>query len=436
MEQDEFDDFESTVFNALEGKLANISSPQEVNSYISKVAKSVYPAATKEDIERVIKDANTLDPIERYLSDDSVEDIMINNTSNIFVYHTVTGEEKTTDKVKDRNQLTKLVNKLKMFSTSSVANRNIFDVHLQNGSRVNIVESPIGADITIRNFKTHAYSILDLVNLGELSYALAARFWIYAEGLKVRPANMLIGGMPAAGKTTLLNAMFSFFRPEQRIVLMEETYEVDASTQENCVRLETSPDMPLSELVKNSLRMRPDIIIIGEVRGSEAMDMMTAMNIGKICMSTIHASTARDVVTRLEHAPMNIQRDMIPLIDTMILCSQVNEANRYTRKVTQVSEVSGIETQVLLSDLFKFDYKTHKSSEILPSVTYRDTLARLTGYPPSEVLREESRRAKILEKMNQMQVRDLRSINEYCKEYYDNPERLLKKLGLQALGTL
>jgi len=118
---------------------------------------------------------------------------------------------------------------------------------------------------------------------------------------------------------------FSFFRPEERVVTIEETYELNTETQENCVRLETDPTISMEDLVKNSLRMRPDRIIIGEVRGAEAKDMMTAMNIGKIAMGTIHAATARDVVTRLQHTPMNVEMDIIPLIDVIIIVSQVFE---------------------------------------------------------------------------------------------------------------
>jgi flagellar protein FlaI len=188
--------------------------------------------------------------------------------------------------------------------------------------------------------------------------------------------------------------------------------------------------------VKNALRMRPDLIIIGEVRGEEAKDMLTAMNVGKITMGTIHASTTRDVITRLEHAPMNLPRDVLPLIDAIIMVSQVNEQSAFVRKVTQVSEISGIETQVLLSDLYSYDYKTHKGSEILPSITYRDTLSRLTGYTPTEIVAEEQRRGKVLERLNKLGIRDLRGINAFVKEYYDNQGKALEKIDLAELGTL
>ncbi len=365
-----------------------------------------------------------------YINNEEIEDVMVNNTSNIFVYDTQKGNMKVPERISDRKELERLTKKFKMFLTSASAKQNIYDVHLPNKSRVNIVQSPLGADITIRNFKKSALSIIDMINLGELSYNMGGRLWLYAEGLKVRPANLIIGGMPAAGKTTLLNAMFSFFRPEQRVVTIEETYELNTETQENCVRLETSPDISLQDLVQNGLRMRPDLLIVGEVRGVEAKDMMTAMNIGKISMSTIHASTARDVVTRLEHTPMNVERDIIPLIDAIILISQVNVGGRLVRKITQVSEIAGIETQVLLSDLYKYDYKTNKGSDILPSVTYRDTLASLTGIPPSKIILEEQLRGRILEQMNKSGIRNLTDINEFCREYYDNPNLAMKRIGM------
>ncbi len=436
MGPDEFYNFEYKIFEELESKLALIPEEADRSRRIETIAKTLSPAASQEDIRKVTADAKSFGILDKYLNDQGVEDIMINNTSNLFVYHSSSGYEKAPEHVESKKTLDLLVTKLKMYATTSVSNQKIFDVHLPNGSRANIVDSPIGADITVRNFKRGALSVIDLINNGELSYNLAGRLWLYTEGLKIRPANLLIGGMPASGKTTLLNAMFSFFRPEQRVVVIEETYELNTETQENTVRLETSPSLSMEELVKNSLRMRPDLIIIGEVRGAEAKDMLTAMNIGKISMGTIHASTARDVITRLEHSPMDIEMDIIPLIDAIVIVSQVNENNKLVRKITQVSEISGIETQVLLSDLYTYDYKTHRSSDVLPSVTYRDTLAKLTGYTPTEIVIEEQRRGKILERLSKLGINDLRSINSFVKEYYQDPKKALAKIDLQTLGTL
>ena len=206
--------------------------------------------------------------------------------------------------------------------------------------------------------------------------------------------------------------MFSFFRPDQRIVTIEETYELDTITQENCVALETSEDLPMQALVKNALRMRPDLIIIGEVRGAEANDMISAMNIGKISMGTIHGSSSRDLINRLQHTPMNVPMDIIPVVDVLFITTPFYNGSTVTRRITQISEIAGIETQVLLSDLYKYDYRTKKGSPILPSVTYRDMLSDLIGVPATSILAEEHVRSVILERLNKIGKRDIRSISE------------------------
>ncbi len=334
-------------------------------------------------------------------------------------------------KINSSNELEKFVAKLKLYKTNEIAKSNIIDVHIPNGSRANIISSPRGYDITIRNFRQEPFSIIDLINKGELTYKIAARLWLYVDGFKVRPANLIIGGMPGAGKTTLLNAMFSFFRPEQRIVTMEETYELNTEIHENCINLETSENLSLENLVKNCLRMRPDLMIIGEVRGAEANDMLTAMNVGKIVMSTIHASTTRDIVNRLTYSPMNVPIDIIPIIDALIIISQVYKNNKPIRKITQISEISGIETgKVLLSDLYKFDFKTEQASAMSPSITYRDILSNILGIPPQYIIKEEDIRAAILEKLNMLGKTSIKEINEIIKQYYKNPKQTLIDLKL------
>jgi flagellar protein FlaI len=427
---------EGEIVKQLTGKFATVTNPARRKALITYAAKTIDPNISDDEIAEIEKDLDDFYPIKDVLGDQYIEDIMVNNTENIFVYDSRKGEEKLDVKIKNKEELDRFVNKLKLYATNQTAKGNILDVHLPTGSRANIVASPIGYDITIRNFRGKALSIIDLINAGEFDYQIAARLWLYVDGFSVRPANMMISGMPASGKTTLLNAMFSFFRPDARIVTIEETYELNTETQDNCVRLETSEEMPLEALVKNALRMRPDMIIIGEVRGAEANDMITAMNIGKIVMGTIHASSARDVINRLEHTPMNVPRDILPVIDSIIVISQVYENGVPQRKIVQMSEISGIETQILLSDLFKFDYKTHQSMPILPSVTYRDTISKLIGVVPQDILAEEQVRASVLMAMNKMGIRDLRSINEMVKEYYDSPETALNKLGLGHLHPI
>lgn len=428
-------DMEIRILKNLKGKFVNTTDITKRKELVTNVIKTIsyYPDVNIDDI---INDIADFRPITHLLESDTTEDIVINNTSNIFVYDAIDGYKQMDYKIESFEELELLVQKLNLYATNDAANGNIRDVHLPDGSRVNIISSPMGYNITIRKFKHMALSILDLINMGELDYQIAARLWVYVDGFRVRPANILIGGLPAAGKTTLLNAMFSFFRPEERVITIEETYELDTKTQQNCARLETSQDMPMLELVKNSLRMRPDIIVVGEVRGEEAKDMITAMNIGKIVLGTIHSSTTRDVVNRLQNEPMNVPMELIPVVDVIVMLGHVYIDKKPLRKIVQISEISGIETQVLLSDLYKYDYRTNHSAPILPSVTYRDTISTVLGIAPSDILAEEKVRAHILYAMNKMGKRDIISINNIVRDYYYKPKETLNSLGLTDIDPV
>ncbi len=424
---------EDEILKQMVGKFSEIVDTEKRNEIITSIAKKLNSSIKQSDIAAIIEDISSLDPITDLLVDEDIEDIMVNNTDNVYAFSSKKGSIRLDYKIEDREMLKRFVLKLKLYMTNSSYEGNIIDIHLPNGSRANVVSSPLGYDVTIRNRKRSPLSMLDLINGNLLDYDMAARLWLYADGLRVRPANLLIGGVPAAGKTTLLNAMFSFLRPEQRIVTIEETYELNTETQPNCVNLETSEDVPMEALVKNALRMRPDLIIIGEVRGAEANDMMTAMNIGKISMGTIHSSSSRDIINRLQHTPMNVPMDIVPVIDALVVVSAFYKGSRVQRKITQISEIAGIETQVLLSDLYKYDYKTQRGSQILPSITYRDMLSSLLGVPPTAILAEERVRAVILERLNKSGKRDIRSISEVVKRYYDNPDAALKSLDITGM---
>ena len=425
---------ESHVLKELKGRFVDIMNEEQAMYAVSTVAKTIAPNINKDDIKKIYDDVVTFYPISDLLFDQNIEDIMINNTENIFVYDSINGSRKLKSAITTPTDLQMLVDKFKLYATNESAGGKILDVHLPSKSRVNIIDSPLGYNITIRNFKSNPLSMLDLINMGELDYNMAAKLWIYVDGFRTRPANLMIGGIPAAGKTTLLNAFFSFFRPEQRVVTIEETYELDTRTQENCVRIETSTEMPLETAVENTLRMRPDLIIVGEIRGHEANALMTAMNVGKISMGTIHASSSRDIINRLQHAPMNVPQDIIPVIDALIVLSFAYENGVPRRRVIQISEIAGVETQVLLSDIYKFDYKTKQSSVLQEGITYRDLISRLLGIQPTDIIAEQKVRAQVLERMNINGVRKMHEISEMVRDYYDNPEAVLKKLDLGNLS--
>ncbi len=420
----------SSVMKMLKGKFVVITDPAERMNLIKEILKVIEPQINDEEVGRIASYITDLSPLDTLISSESIEDITVNGTNNIYFYDVNRGFIKSDIRIAKRSDIDMLVDKLKLYATNESANGQIMDVHLPTGSRANIISTPAGPNITIRNFKKHAMSIIDLINSEELTYEMAARFWIYIDGFKTRPANMLIGGMPAAGKTTLLNSMFSFFRPNQRIVTLEETYELDTSMHDNTARLETSIDMRMVDLAKNVLRMRPDIAVFGEIRGEEANELISIMNVGKMVMGTMHGSTTREMVNRLEMSPMSIPRGSISVIDVLMCVSVVHEHTAQKRRIIQISETSGVETQVLLSDLYLYDYRTGRGAQILPSITYRDRISRLLGLPPSDILEEEKVRAAILKRLNETGVRNIESISQVVLDYYDAPEGTLKRLGI------
>ncbi|MGC9132055.1 MAG: CpaF family protein, partial [Candidatus Micrarchaeia archaeon] len=414
------------VVEALKGKLAHFTSQEEIFEEIKKAIKIMFIETSDEEAEKMAKEIASFGKIQGFIDDAEAEDIVINATDNIFVYKK--GKVQKFEAL-SQEELELTAKKMMMYSISEIK-RGIYDIHLPNGSRANITESPRGYEIAIRNFRKITPSIIDLINLGTLDYSIAAKLWLYADGFGIRPANILIGGMPGSGKTTLLNSMFSFFKPEERVIVIEDTLELNTSMLENCVRLETTKELTLEDLVKNVLRMRPDRIIIGEVRGREAIDMMTAMNIGKIGMGTIHGSTARDIVVRLQNAPMNVPKQIIPLIDSIIIISKIFEKGITKRKIIEIAEVSGIETEVLLNPLYKYDFKQMKAIETSPSVTYRDTLAKVTGISTYEITKELERREEILKVLNKNGIHKIEEISKFVKEYYEDPYKALKSIGI------
>lgn len=192
---------------------------------------------------------------------------MVNSLNPIFIHVIKKGLVKTDKRFPNLEELNLFINKLIVFSGRQKMGA-INNVELQDiEGRVNIVFSPFGPQITITRTKELPLSIIDLIEGNALSCDLAAQLWLYVEGLGIKPANIIISGGPGSGKTTLLNALFSFIPARDRLVLIEDTLELNTKLEENCARLASDECLSMEDLVKNSLRMRPDRIIVGEVRG-------------------------------------------------------------------------------------------------------------------------------------------------------------------------
>ena len=326
------------------------------------------------DIERrmLVRDIQNemlgLGPLELLMADSTVSDILVNSYDQIYVERR--GKLELTDVVfSDEKHLLRIIDKI----VSRVGRRidessPMVDARLPDGSRVNAIIPPIALDgpmVSIRRFAVIPLKMADLVTRYK---SLTPDMALLLEGLAKSKINMLISGGTGSGKTTLLNILSGFIPETERIVTIEDAAELQLQ-QEHVVRLETRPpniegkgEVTQRALVRNALRMRPDRIVIGEVRGGEAVDMMQAMNTGhEGSLTTIHANTPRDAIARLENMvsmaginlPHKAARQQIASAITVIV--QVNRLTDGQRKVTSIQEITGMEGEIItMQEIFAF----------------------------------------------------------------------------------
>ncbi|MDD5080334.1 MAG: ATPase, T2SS/T4P/T4SS family [Candidatus Omnitrophica bacterium] len=430
---------ENEILDKLTGKiflLQDVSAKHEIifqaflEVYNSPRCQKFVKRSKGLELETFFKEFLAYGRIDQFLADPEVEDVMINYLSPIYVHKSKVGMVKTEQKFASREELDLLIKKLIVFSGRKTI-RNINNVELSEvKGRANIVYSPFGPQITITRAKGRPLSVIDLIKGKSLTPELAALFWVYVDGLAVKSANILISGGPGTGKTTLLNALLSFVPVNDRIVVIEDTLEMNTELEENCSRLESDEETSLADLVKNSLRMRPDRVIVGEVRGSEAQDLMTAMNIGKYCMGTLHASTARETIMRLTHEPMNVPEMLVNLVDVFVIMRRYVVNGTVIRVVGELVETAGMEKNtVLLSSLCSYNMSQGEFVESTSSI-YRDRLAQISGKSPRDIMDEIKRRSVVIRKMADKDIRDFQDVTAICRRYITDPAAVMKELGI------
>jgi pilus assembly protein CpaF len=351
------------------GELAN-----EIGLIIQSIIAAEGVPLNQQEIERLIVEVQHetfgLGPIEPLLADPDISDILVNNCSNTYIERF--GKLQKTDVLfRDDHHLMQIIERI----VSKVGRRidessPYVDARLPDGSRVNAIIPPLAIDgpvLSIRRFGLEPLKIGDLLRLSSLD----TRMHKILEGAVKARLNILISGGTGSGKTTLLNVLSEFISSAERIISIEDSAELHLK-QDHVVRLETRPpniegkgEVTQRDLVRNALRMRPDRIILGEVRGGEALDMLQAMNTGHDgSLSTIHANTTRDAMARLETmvlmAGMDlpekaIREQIASAIDIIIQTVRFSDG---TRKIVKMTEMTGMEGNTLvMQDFFIFDQK-------------------------------------------------------------------------------
>jgi pilus assembly protein CpaF len=319
-------------------------------------------------VEEILHEVFGLGPLEPLLGDPTIADILVNTYKQVYIERY--GKLELTHTVfKDDNHLRRIIDRI----VSDVGRRideasPMVDARLADGSRVNAIIPPISLDgpmLSIRKFTIHRLSMQDLINLHSLTQEMGQ----VVKGVVKARLNVLIAGGTGSGKTTFLNVLSGYIPTTERIVTIEDAAELQLQ-QDHVVRLETRPpniekqgQITQRDLVRNALRMRPDRIIVGEVRGAEALDMLQAMNTGHDgSLTTLHANTTRDALRRLEtmilmagtNLPDKAMREQISsAIDVIIHIGRLSDG---TRKVFKISEITGMEGEVVtLQDIFIYE---------------------------------------------------------------------------------
>ena len=418
---EEYYDVKTTVFNALIdtidltqlAKLDAAAAREEIRDIVSEIiqVKNVVMSIAEQEelLEDICNDVLGYGPLEPLLARDDIADIMVNGSTTTFIE--VNGKvQKTSVRFADNQQLMNICQRI----VSQVGRRvdessPICDARLPDGSRVNVIAPPLAIDgpaLTIRKFKKDRLRLDNLVKFGSITPAGKIILEIIG---RVR-CNVLISGGTGSGKTTLLNCMTGCVDHDERIITCEDSAELQLQ-QPHVVRLETRPpnlegegEITMRDLVKNCLRMRPERIIVGEVRGPEAFDLLQAMNTGHDgSMGTLHANSPREALSRLESMimmggyalPVKTIREMIcGSIDVIVQASRLRDGSR---KITHITEVLGMEEEtVTLQNLLVYEVTGEDANGKLIGRHRSTGIARPRFWDRAEYYKEESRLASAL----------------------------------------
>lgn len=424
-----FYDTKSIVFAALIdtidlAQLARLdleSAREEIRDIVNDIIalkNIVMSIAEQEDLlEDICNDVLGLGPLEPLLARDDIADIMVNGAHRTYIE--VAGRvQQTGVRFRDNNQLMNICQRI----VSQVGRRvdessPICDARLPDGSRVNVIAPPLSIDgptLTIRKFKRDKLTLDQLVRLGTITQEGAIILEIIARSR----CNVLVSGGTGSGKTTLLNCLTRYIEHDERIITCEDAAELQLQ-QPHVVRLETRPpniegegEVTMRDLVKNCLRMRPERIIVGEVRGPEAFDLLQAMNTGHDgSMGTLHANSPREAMSRLESMitmggfslPSKTLRDMISTsIDVIIQAARLRDGSR---RITHITEVIGTEGDVITTqDIFVYDIEGEDANGRIVGHHRSTGIGRPKFWERARYFNEETRLAAALDAANREEL--------------------------------
>jgi flagellar protein FlaI len=381
--------------------------------------------------ETVVREMVGYGIIDPLVGDDNLEEIMVVGAKKpVYLFHRKYGMMTSNIEFFSEQEIQDLVNRIAREIGRRVdISSPLLDARLPDGSRVNATFPPASVEettLTIRKFREDPYSIIDLINLKTLSAESAAFLWLAVEGMGTRPANVLISGGAGSGKTTLLNVMASFIPEMERIVSIEDTAELNMPLR-HWIRLEARPpglegkgELTLDILTKNSLRMRPDRIIVGEVRHQEAFSLFTAMNTGHVgSMGTIHANSAQETLVRITSPPMEVPELMLSGLDLVLIEHRLHDPRMGTiRRVTEIAEVGGVLSgKPATQAIFERDPIEDTIVRTNIPIKYLKLLGDFSGLSKNKLENEMADRAIFLQQLSKKGTRHIKKVQEETQAF-------------------
>lgn len=378
----------------------------------------------------LVSKALGLGNIDLLMADNSLEEIVINQSQEpVWIYHRKHGWLKTNVMLKDEEQIKHYASMIgRKIGRQINILEPLLDAHLNEGDRVNATLSPISArgnTITIRKFAKDPWTITKMLKSNTINFDAAALMWTAIQ----YELSAIIAGGTASGKTSTLNCLANFFPPNQRVISIEDTRELQLPKFLHWVPLNTRlPNsegkgaISMEDLLINSLRMRPDRILVGEVRRQKEVEtLFEAIHTGHSCYATFHANTAQETVERLTNPPINVPKLMLPAISLILI--QFRNRRTDVRRTFQLAEIMPDSKPNVL---MQYDPKKDILNKIKKSSSLFNTLSLYTGFTYNEMNRELSEKTKILKYMVKNDVVDIDHVGRLIGEYYTDKDNLLK----------
>ncbi|MFZ3086005.1 MAG: CpaF family protein [Candidatus Hydromicrobium sp.] len=394
------------------GKLLPEAGLKRIDNYLREIVEEEKIIVSQKEICKLVReiyeDSFSFGPVSFLINDDRITEVMINNFNEVYIEED-DAIRKTEIIFRDNNHIRNMIDKiLSPLGLRVDESSPMVDARLKNGSRINVVLNPITINdvvVTIRKFKKNIMDIESLKKEGMINKKVADFIKVCVES----KLNIIISGATSTGKTTFLNIISNFIQPDERIVTIEETLELNLNLP-HIVKLESRPpnlegkgEITIRDLVRNSLRMRPDRIIVGEIRGAEAVDVLQAMNTGHSgSMTTVHSNSPKDLVTRLETMilmsslnsnPSTARRMIASSIDMIIHLGKLKNGRRILLEVSELinkNEFIGNNTVLEVKDIFKYRTEDTGINDNEHNESCRGDIV-YTGYTPTFMDKIKSR---------------------------------------------